>query len=581
MIPPALIQARAHFQAGRLAEARQLLRRFLQRDPGHAEANHSLAVLLFQLGQREQALYHAQRATAAAPDVGDYFIPLASIHDALGQRDKALAAAAIAARRAESSAELLLELIPLYWGMGEFDLALSTAERALGVNATLARGPYANVLCHIGEVERAIAHLRSQLITDPAARDVLGALISTLNYSPNADPAEVFSLHRRFGETFAAVPKVPLPAHARHPEERLRIGIISPDLYSQSVAFFAEPIIRHLDRRGFEIYCYSSCSFPDATTQRLKSLADAWRDIAGLSDAAVLQKLRDDAPHILIELAGATAGSVLSIMAARPAPIQVTAIGYPNTTGLSQIDYRLVDAITDPPGADAFNVERLSRLPGCFLCYQPPVDAPAPAPPTSRPITFGSFNVVQKLSAPTIDTWTRLLNQIPNSRLILKATQFSSPSIRDRFTTRFRDAGLDPSRLELLGPIKSKSDHLAAYDRVDIALDPFPYNGTTTTCEALLMGVPVVTLAGQVHAARVGASLLTAIGTPELIAATTDDYISIAATLAADTPRLNSVKQSLRPRLLASPLCDGPRYASAFGDALRAMWQARCSSPSA
>jgi protein O-GlcNAc transferase len=574
--PPALTQARHLFHQGKLDQARELLQRFLQREPAHAEANHSLAVILLSRGERDRALYHAQRSISSAPNEPEYRATLASILDARGDHAAAMASARRAAELAAGSPAALLDLVPLFWGLGEFDDALNAARGAIALDPRAARGPLAHLLCHVGEPEQAAALLRGELANDPDAPDILLPLAHTLNYVPDTDPRESFELHQRFGRTYARYTRPPQPPRRPlDPERKLRIGFISPDFYSQSVAFFAEPMIEHLDRADFEVFCYSSTARPDAVTRRLQGLADTWRDIANTSPAAVLEHLDADALDILIDLAGLTTGNALNILAARPAPVQATAIGYPNTTGLPQIDYRLVDSITDPP--ESLATEHLIRLPGCFLCYRPMDDAPTPLPEPRDSVTFGSFNVVQKLSSPVIDAWSHLVNDVPGSRLILKASQFSTPSVRARFEARFRAAGLDLSRLELLPPIRNKADHLALYNRIDIALDPFPYNGTTTTCEALFMGTPVVTLEGSVHAARVGSSLLRASGLPDLIAHSVNDYMRIAAALANDFPRRAALRETLRAQMLASPLCDGPAYGAKVGAALRQAWRDYCS----
>lgn len=566
----ALVQARALLLQGKRDRAIELVQQFLRREPHHAEANHSMAVLLMQTGQTPRAAYFAERAVAASPATADYRITLAAALDAQGQRAKALTHAAEAQRT--GSAEILSALLPLYWGMGELDRALATAEQAMRIAPDAVRAPYGNLLLFMGETERAVALLRSELVRTPGARDVLTALVQALNYQHGTDPREVFELHQRLGATF---PSRPEPERDADPDRRLKIGLISPDLYTQSVAYFTEPILEHLDRARFEIYCYSSATKSDATTARLKAKADQWRDLADVTEDAALALLDADRLDVLIDLAGHTAGSGLNLVAMRPAPVLVSAIGYPNTTGLPQIGYRLVDAITDPPSSLA--TEQLVRLPGCFLCYRPPDHAPAvDHNRPHRPLTFGSFNVVSKIQPPVIEAWSRIVIGVPGARLYLKSGQFGTPSIRERFVARFRDAGLDSSRLELAPAVASKSDHLSLYNRVDIALDPFPYNGTTTTCEALFMGVPVVSLVGSVHAARVGASLLTAAGTPELITHTPDQYHAHAVALASNPDRLTLYKRTLREKLLASPLCDGAAYGRALGDALRSMWRSWC-----
>lgn len=292
---------------------------------------------------------------------------------------------------------------------------------------------------------------------------------------------------------------------------------------------------------------YYTATSGDAFTQRMKRLPLTWRDAGRATPHQLAEMIRKDRIDIAVELSGHTIGHSLAAMALRPAPIGVTYLGYPNTTGVPGIDFRLVDAITDPPAAETFATERLLRLPGCFLCYRPDPDAPPPGPAPSLsgqhspqqpgPVTFGSFNNLAKISDATVSLWTRVVNAVPDSRLLLKFAQADSDWLRNRFRERFAAAGLAPGRLEILGKIDAKAGHLAAYNRIDIALDPVPYAGTTTTCEALDMGVPVITLTGPLHAARVGASLLTAAGLTELVAATPDEYVEIARASPPITPQ--------------------------------------------
>ena len=270
----------------------------------------------------------------------------------------------------------------------------------------------------------------------------------------------------------------------------------------------------------------------------------------------------------------------MMLFARKPAPIEVTWLGYPNTTGLPAIDYRLTDVRADPPGdADRLHTERLVRIEPSFLCYRAPEQAGEVAPLPARSaghVTFGSFNNFAKLSPGTIALWSRVLTGVPGSRLVLKATQFKDPEARTRAAELFAAAGVGIERLDLVPPLAAAADHLAHYAHVDIALDPTPYNGTATTCEALWMGVPVVTLRGDRHAARVGASILTVAGLERLIAETPDEYVAIAVDLARDLDALAALRAALRQRLRASPLCDGGAFARAIETAYRGMWRAWC-----
>jgi len=328
------------------------------------------------------------------------------------------------------------------------------------------------------------------------------------------------------------------------------------------------------------VHCYANVQRPDSVTAYFEGMAEHWLTTSAMSDEALAERIRHDGIDVLVDLAGHTLRNRLGVFVRKPAPVQATWLGYPNTTGLSAIDYRLVDAVTDPPGAaDAMASETLLRLPGGFLCYGGLTGAPDPKDPpclTTGAVTFGSFNNPSKLSTAACDAWAALLKHVPQARLLLKGGWFVDPATRDLFLARLAERGVAADRVELVPRLHGAAAHLSAYERVDIALDPFPYNGTATTCEALWMGVPVVTLCGGRHAGRVGASLLSQIGLPELIADSVASYLDIAARLAADPARLTALRHTLRPRMTASPLCDGPAFSRKMEAAYRAMWLRWC-----
>lgn len=580
-----LVTARDHLQAGRVEQAITAVRRLLQKEPRHAEANHSMAVLLYRAGQMEQSLYYIRQAIRLAPTIGDYHATHARI--LLGQKRRHAAADALreAVRVEPRRAAHRLDLMPLLWEQADYQGALEQAREAVAAEPENVRAQHTflSTLTHTGSVEECLRQTLTALEQAPTDSSLLALACSAANYSATLAPERVFELHRRYGRAIQALVGRPA-AHARpgpdQAERRLRIGYISPDLYTHSVAYFFEPILRHHDRSRFEVLVYSVRPNLDDTTRRLMSLAGpGWRDLGAAEDPQVLRALRADNPDILVDLAGHTGPNQPWLMAHKAAPVQVTAIGYPNTTGLETIDLRIVDSQTDPPGADALATERLERIDPCFLCYTPPLDAPEPAPPPSQAagrITFGSFNNCIKLSEPLMQLWARLLNEVPGSRLLVKSVQFAAPMFREIYAKRFEETGVDPARLELVGRIESTAGHLGAYAKMDIALDPFPYDGTTTTCEALWMGVPVITLTGRAHAGRVGVSLLAAAGLSELIARNPDEYIAIAKGLASDPARLAALRSSIRPKLAASPLCDGVAYARRLEEAYRAAWRRWC-----
>jgi predicted O-linked N-acetylglucosamine transferase (SPINDLY family) len=403
-------------------------------------------------------------------------------------------------------------------------------------------------------------------------------LLLTLNYDETVGAEDMWAAHAAYGRRWDKGPRA--HANPRDPERRLRVGYVSADFKMHSCAFFIEPLLRHHDRAAFEAVCYSGVERPDLTTAELRRLAAGWRDVGGLGDQDFAAQIERDGIDILVDLSGHTRLNRLPVFGMRPAPVQVSWLGYPNTTGLAAIGYRLTDGWADPPGrGDGHYSERLVRLDRCFLCYAPPADAPVVAPLPALAgggVTFGCFNNANKLNPGVAGLWARLVASVPGARLLLKAKHFLDEGTRAHYRSMFAAAGLASDRLELAGWVAERQGHLGAYGRVDIALDPFPYNGTTTTCEALWMGVPVVALAGERHAGRVGVSLLRAAGLGELVAASEVEYVATAARLAGDVAGLARLRAALRGRVAASELCDGPGFARAVEAAYRDFWRAWC-----
>jgi protein O-GlcNAc transferase len=367
------------------------------------------------------------------------------------------------------------------------------------------------------------------------------------------------------------------------PQRALRVGYVSADFRRHSVAYFLRGLVASHDRRRVRVYCYSNVERADTVTAEFQSLADEWRPVTGLPDAAVAEQVRADRIDILVDLGGHTGGNRLLVFARKPAPVQVTWLGYPNTTGLPAIDYRLTDDIADPPGeADALHTEKLVRLPGGFLCYRPGAEAAgtpaAPRDASAGPVTFGSFNTLSKVTAEVIRVWSAILGRIPGSRLLLKSEGLDEQGTRARVSGAFAAHGIAPDRIGLLPWIEGYGEHMALYSRVDVALDPFPYNGTTTTCEALWMGVPVIALRGNRHAARVGASVLYHAGLPQWIAEDEAGYIALAVAGAADPQALRASRPANAERARASALTDQVRFTHDLEGAYRGMWVAYCGS---
>jgi predicted O-linked N-acetylglucosamine transferase (SPINDLY family) len=432
-----------------------------------------------------------------------------------------------------------------------------------------------------GLLAEAAGHYRNALAAKPSP-DTHTNLIFLLNYLPETDPEKHFAEHRRWSGWFERPLRPTWRPHTNDasPDRRLRIGYVSPDLRDHPVTAFIEPVLKLHDREKFEIFGYSTTKAPDAVTERLRLQTSQWRDIQGWDADKAAELVRQDGIDILVDLAGHTTDNGLLIFARKPAPVQVTWIGYPNTTGLEAMDYRLTDEITDPPGmTEQWHSERLIRLPKNFSCYCAPAESPAvgPLPALANGfVTFGCFNNFRKVSGPTIELWARLLREMPTARLLLKSQGLGNPKTAARLREKFIRAGVAAERIELSGAGLSKEQHMGLYNRVDVGLDPFPYNGTTTTCDALWMGVPVVTLAGRTHVARVGLSLVSHLGFPGWGVNTPDDYVAKCRELAGDLPGLARLRLQLREQMRQSPLCDAAQFTGHLEAVYRDLWRRWC-----
>ena len=530
--------------AGQLEESERWLRRAIALSPGNAAARNNLGVTLSYAGRREEAIAAWEHAARIHPR---YPLPWISLTSSYAQVNRA-ADGVEAGRRA-------IELSP---------------------DVPAAHSNLAFALFQAGQAEEAAQVARRALELMPHEPRLFSSYLAMLNYASR--PAdEVLAAHRAFGA--ACVAREPAAATSAMPGRTLRIGILSGDLRDHSVGFFAESLVEHRPA-DVEAIAFLTSMHPssDSLGVRIRSRFDRIVDAWTLSDAALDEAIRAERIDVLIELSGHTGGNRLTALASKPAPVIVSAIGYPNTTGLPAVDWRVVDSVTDPPGAEACCTERLLRLDPCFLCYRPPDLAVEPSMPAPEPITFGSFNNSAKIGAECAALWARVLQAVPGSRLLMKSQTLADPAAQRAIRRRLADGRISEDRVELVAQSSTRAEHLALYGRVHVALDSVPYNGTTTTCEALWMGVPVVALRGDRHASRVSASLLTAVGRPEWIAEDTDDFVSIAASLSSDLAHLSAIRSTLRGQLQASPLLDAAAYSRRFHAAIRGCWHAWCSS---
>ncbi len=568
----------------RLGEAEQRFRAVLARQPEHADARHLLGHVLLRQKRFEESAAALRSLLASAPGRAEAWFMLGEAARAQGRLEEACDAFGQAIALDPAS-------IPARIGRGVALLAqerLDDAEadfRAL-IDATPAFAPahhnLGNVLHRAGRIDEAIAAYGRAVELDPGFVSAHSNLVYALNFSPAWTPARVYEAHREWCRRHAEPLRAQIRTHGneRVTGRRLRIGYLSPNFREHPVAAFFEPALKHHDRERFSIALYSDVARPDARTARLQGYGDEWRDIAGFDDAAVAARVRADAIDILVDLTGHTDGHRLLVFARKPAPVQVTWNGYANTTGLDTVDYRITDRYADPAGAaDGWHSERLVRLPEIYMAFDPPPGAPevAPAPALARGfVTFGSFNALAKVTPQVIAVWARLLHAVPAARLMMLTVPEGRG--RERVTRAFAEHGVPASRLTLAGRLGFDA-FLAAFEDADIALDSFPFAGTTTTCQTLWMGVPVVTLAGASHAGRVGVSMLTNVGLADLVARDEEDYVAVAAKLAADPARTAALRAGMRERMLASPLTDGARLARAVENAYRTMWEDYCRAP--
>jgi predicted O-linked N-acetylglucosamine transferase (SPINDLY family) len=575
--------ATAHYRAGRMDQALAAARKVLARSPGQPQANQIVATILARKNMVEQALYHADRAAAAAPEdpviqasLGQIRIAAGRFEDALGPLDRAIELDPSTAAAHIARGTALQQLHRYEESIASIRRALEIDPQALDAWVNLATAQL-----ELARADDAVETLRQAVRLAPENPAVWTLLCPTMNYASGIPAEDVYAAHRRYGALIekGLRDRAYTYPNTRDPERVLRVGYLSRDMRRHSCAYFLLPILQSHDPQRVESYCYSHSRHVDDMTGMIRDACTVFRDCATMGDGEIRRRIEADRIDILVELAGHSALHKLPLMARRPAPVQATYLGYPHTTGLQNVQYRLVDARTDPPDAPAHASEELWRLPRCFLAYAPPEVAPEPASlPSGRgaPFTFGSFNEAKKISNEAVALWARVLEAVPDARLLLKAGSFEDPSVRERIVTRFAAAGIDPDRIEVVARIPSLAEHLAFYGRVDLALDTFPYHGTTTTCEAMWMGVPTVTLRGDRHASRVGASLNHAAGLDELTADSHDAFVAVAAGLAADRARLADLRRGLRERMRASPLCDHVAFTRDLEHAYRVWWHRWC-----
>lgn len=582
--------AAAHFnlgvallRLGRPDEAFAEHRAATRADPGLAEAHASLGGFLHGTGAADEAVAAYHRALALHPSHGVALLNLALLRSGQGDRDGALALACRGARmepaRAEAFARVGDQLLPRQ--------ALEAAARAYRVALALEPGS-ARIWINLGyarqaqgATEAAAACIRRAAAMRQADAPIAGSNLAYLElFRPDVTPQRVLAAHRAWDVAYAA----PLAAgwrthpNARDPDRRLVVGIVSGDLRDHPAGRFAVRGVEALPAHGLDLIVYANQNEEDGITARFRAAAQRWRAIDGRTDAEVADGIRDDGVDVLIDLTGHNARARPLVFARRPAPVQIAWAGYMTTTGLRAMDALIADRHHVPPGAEGHYVERVLRMPDAFIAWDPPAAAPEPGPPPcleSGTVTFGAFNILTKLNDRVLAVWAAVLERVPDSRLVVKTLALSCPETAAVWRARLAAAGVADERLVFAGATCTIG-HMAATAGVDVALDPFPFSGSTTTLETLWMGVPVITLPGDTFAARHSLAFQTAAGFDGMAAADTEHYVALAAAWAGDRDRLAAFRRDARARIAASPLCDGSRFARHFADLLRQEWRRWC-----
>jgi predicted O-linked N-acetylglucosamine transferase (SPINDLY family) len=603
-----VLRARGEYQG-----AAESFDRALNLHPNYPEAWNNKAVVLLMLQKTDEAAACVRRALALKPDFGVGWATYGSALVAVGNLNQAIASFEKSVAYEPNCVEAHNNLGATLLQLDRADEAIAAFEKAIALSEAEGRAEshynLGTTLIERNQLDRAVLCLGKAIAADPnhaAARNNLGIAlqgqgapaeaVQAYGEAIDADPhyagaycnklmamhyiekysnEDMLDVARAFGRAFDRPDKRPFAARDPSPERRLRIGYVSGDFNSHPVAFFFARSLRAHDREQVEIFCYSNWASEDFMTEELRGLSDHWRVVAGMSDAEAADLIRQDEIDILVDLAGHTNKTRVVLFGLKPAPIEVEWIGYFGTTGLPSMDYLMLDPVSAPEGADRWYVERLVRLPYGRFCYKPPAfEIPVADPPslTKGFVTFGCFNNVAKLSAGALDLWAEILRATPEARLVLKWKSMSEESVRRRLRESFTSRGVAESRVELRGQ-SSYEQMLREYNDIDIALDPFPFGGATTSCEALWMGVPVMTWPGDRLASRQTLGFLVEMGFAELAAASREDYVARAVALAKDKARLRDIRHALRPAMEAAAFCDGPRFTRTLEQAYRIMWR--------
>jgi protein O-GlcNAc transferase len=612
-ISEVLAIALQHHKSGQLEPAEQIYRQILQVEPNHADVIHLLGLVAYQVGKHEIAAESIERAIQLNGTEPAFHCNLGEVYRAMHRISEAIACYCRALELKPDYAEAYnnlgnalndqrklqdavacyhrcLELKPdyaeAYNNLGnalkdqrKLQDAVACYHRSLELKPDYAEAynNLGNALRDQGNVDEAVACYRQTLHLNSTLTATHSNLLYTLHYRTGVTLAVLAEAHTEYDRQHAQ------PIHdatityknVRDPNRRLRLGFVSPDLGSHPVGYFLVRFLENLSKEQYDTTCYSSRVIKDGMTDRLQAAATQWRDVIGMSDERLAEQIRVDCIDILVDLSGHTADNRLLVFARKAVPIQITWIGYEGTTGLSTMDYLVADRYVVPQESKQFYREQVLQMPDGYLCYDPPTVGPPVGPLPAlqnRYVTFGSFNDLAKITPEVVAVWADILRQIPTAHLLLKSRGLEDQGVKERYRDLFAGQGVEAQRLEFL-PASVYAEYLATYQQVDVALDPFPFSGSATTCEALWMGVPVITCPGETFASRHSLSHLSNVGLTETIAHDLDEYVELAVALAGNLPRLAAIRARLREQMAAAPLCDGPRFAKNLTALLREVWR--------
>jgi predicted O-linked N-acetylglucosamine transferase (SPINDLY family) len=569
-------------ELGRIGEATDALRR-AARLADDAESYNNLGLVLQEAGELAPAEESYRQALRRRPDLVEALANLGRLCHATGRFAEAERFLRAALRERPDLAEAHNTLAAVLKDCGRLAESEQAARDAVACNPSYpeAYATLGAVLVAMGRLQEGEEKISRALDLRPDFLEAFSALLYVRQFSNDQPPQAALDEARRFGTLASARVRNRYTSwRAARPPQRLRIGLVSGDLRDHPVGHFIQSVLAQVDQACIEVFAYPTYRASDALTDQLREACAAWHPIFGMNDADAAQRIYDDGIQVLVDLAGHTAHNRLPLFAYRPAPVQVTWLGYFATTGVAEIDYLLGDAVSIPPANEAHFTETVYRLPDSRLCFTPPAldVAIAPLPALAEGyVTFGSFQNLSKINDSVLALWGRVLAAVPGARLRVQNKQFADASIRRCFVERLERAGIDSDRASLYGP-QLREEYLAAHGEVDVILDTFPFPGGTTTCEALWMGVPTLTLAGDRLIGLQGASLLTAAGLPDWIAKGPDHFVEVARRRAEDLAALSVLRGSLRTKLLGSALCDAARFARNLEAALWALWRQRMGS---